>query len=103
MSLGGLDGARAGKSLFPVQINDDFIVRPVDFARASELEPSNQSVKQELAEVETLIQRQQQKRSSAVCTSAFTSRSLLIQSYDSRTPLVQCLYPLRRQDGDAFQ
>ncbi|KAG1749336.1 hypothetical protein EDB19DRAFT_1942430 [Suillus lakei] len=32
-----------------------------DFVRASELEPSNQSVKQELSEVDRLIQQQQQK------------------------------------------
>lgn len=36
-----------------------------DFVRASELEPSNQSVKQELLEVDKLIQQQKQKHDSA--------------------------------------
>ncbi|KAG2144170.1 uncharacterized protein EDB93DRAFT_1154165 [Suillus bovinus] len=39
-----------------------------DFVRASELEPSNQSVKQELVEVDKLIQQQKQRHDSANTT-----------------------------------
>ncbi|KAG2123377.1 hypothetical protein BD769DRAFT_1471366 [Suillus cothurnatus] len=46
-----------------------------DFVRASELEPSNQSVKQELSEVDKLIQQQKQKHDSAN-----TSRPITIPS-----------------------
>lgn len=53
---------------------DDFNVHSIDFIRASELDPSNQSVKQELTEVERLIRQQQQKRSNTVCTATFTIR-----------------------------
>lgn len=74
--LGYLDGARAGECTY-LQTIDNFIVCFIDFLRASELEPSNQSVKQELTEVETLNRQQQQKRSSAVCTSTFTNYDLL--------------------------
>lgn len=57
MGLGCLDKARA------------------DFVRTSELEPSNQSVKQELLEVDKLIQQQKRKHDSAS-----TSRPITIPS-----------------------
>ncbi|KAG1879216.1 hypothetical protein F4604DRAFT_1753628 [Suillus subluteus] len=62
MGLGCLDKARA------------------DFIRASELEPSNQSVKQEILEVDKLIQQQKQKHDSAN-----TSRPITIPSGVSPT------------------
>jgi hypothetical protein len=48
-------------------------IHRIDFVRASELEPSNQSVKQELLEIDKVIQ-QQKKHDSAVGTGNITSR-----------------------------
>lgn len=77
MALGCLDQARAGEyNIFHAEIMKNFNIHLIDFVGASELEPSNQSVKQELSEVEKSIQqhKQKQKHDSAVGTANITSR-----------------------------
>jgi hypothetical protein len=73
IGLGCLDKARAGEcNIFHAEIMKNINIRLIDFVRASELEPSNQSVKQELSEVDKLIQQQKQKHDSAVGTANIT-------------------------------
>ncbi|KAG2034856.1 hypothetical protein BDR03DRAFT_575962 [Suillus americanus] len=76
MGLGCLDKARAGEyNIFQGEMMKNLNIHFIDFIRASELEPSNQSVKQEVLEVDKLIQQQKQKHDSAN-----TSRPITIPS-----------------------
>ncbi|KAG2060663.1 TPR-like protein, partial [Suillus hirtellus] len=73
---------RRGQARMALEIIKNFNIYLVDFAGASKLEPSNQSVKQELSEVEKLIQqhKQKQKHDSAVgATSAIKRRRVPIE------------------------
>ncbi|KAG1880705.1 hypothetical protein C8R48DRAFT_573161, partial [Suillus tomentosus] len=73
---------RRGQARMALEIIKNFNIHLIDFVGASELEPSNQSVKQELSEVEKLIQqhKQKQKHDSAVgATSAIKRRRVPIE------------------------
>ncbi|KAG2340129.1 hypothetical protein BDR05DRAFT_950599 [Suillus weaverae] len=76
MGLGCLDKARAGEyNIFHAEMMKNLNFHLIDFVRTSELEPSNQSVKQELLEVDKLIHQQKRKHDNTN-----TSRPITIPS-----------------------
>ncbi|KAG2065025.1 TPR-like protein [Suillus decipiens] len=85
MGLGCLDEACAGEyNIFHAEIMKNLNIHLIDFVRASELEPSNQSVKQELLEVDKLIRQRKQKHDSAMTSRPIATPSGLASAIKRR-------------------